>query len=133
MRFYGFHVSEITTPDAPNLDLSVDPKLSWAMRHRERFPVDLNKAPRELLLRVPGLGQRTVDRLIDARRIHPIRLDHLAKLRVPLKKVRPWVVTQDHNPDALRLDHSDLRDRVVQPARQLELFDTVVSVHTGEV
>lgn len=56
MRFYEFKVGELTAPDAPNLDLSLDPKLSWALRNRQIFPVDLNKAPRQLLLRVPGAG-----------------------------------------------------------------------------
>src|SRR5215210_7932350 len=58
MRFYGFKAAELTTAAAPNLDLALDPKLAWALRNRHVFPVDLNKAPRELLLRVPGLGAR---------------------------------------------------------------------------
>ena len=58
MRFYGFDVAELTTREEPDLPLGIDPKLAWALRNRERFPVDLNKAPRELLLRVPGVGGR---------------------------------------------------------------------------
>lgn len=133
MRFYGFQASELTTSDAPNLDLKIDPKLAWALRHREFFPVDLNRAARERLLRVPGLGARTVGRLIAMRRWHPIRLSDLAKLRVSLPKVRPWVLTADHNPDALRLDRSDLRDRIERPMQQLELFSAANSALTGEV
>ncbi len=133
VRFYGFQTSEITTADAPQLDLSIDPKMAWALRNRSFFPVDLNRAPREKLLRVPGLGARSVDRLIASRRFHAIRMEHLAKLRVSLPKVRPWVTAQDHNPEALRVDRSDLRDRVVKPAQQLELFDLVSSARSGEV
>jgi predicted DNA-binding helix-hairpin-helix protein len=133
VRFYGFNVIEITTADAPQLDLSVDPKLAWTMRNRWFFPVDVNHAAREKLFRVPGLGKRTVDRLVTSRRFHSIRMDHLAKLRVPLGKVRPLVTAQDHNPDALRIDRSDLRDRVVKPSQQLELFDLVASARSGEV
>ena len=59
MRFYGFAAAEITSPDHPNLDLDVDPKLAWALRHRGFFPVDLNRAEKWQLLRVPGLGART--------------------------------------------------------------------------
>jgi putative DNA modification/repair radical SAM protein len=133
IRFYGFDVAEITTPADPNLDLKIDPKLAWALRSRHRFPVDLNRAPRDLMLRVPGLGARNVDRLILIRRHRKIRLDDLAKLRTPMTKVKPWVLTDDFNPDALRLDRDDLRDRIVRPARQLELFETVVSARTGEL
>jgi predicted DNA-binding helix-hairpin-helix protein len=68
LRFYGFKVDEITTEAAPDLDLALDPKLAWALRNRALFPVDVNRAPRESLLRVPGLGVRDTDRLIQARR-----------------------------------------------------------------
>jgi putative DNA modification/repair radical SAM protein len=133
MRFYGFDAGELTTPDAPNLDLQIDPKLAWALRHRGYFPVDLNRAPRERLLRVPGLGERTVKRLLAMRRWQRIRLDDLAKLRVSLPKVRPWVLADDHNPEALRLDRDDLRARIVTPMKQLELFDAPVSAQTGQL
>jgi predicted DNA-binding helix-hairpin-helix protein len=133
MRFYGFQAAELTSAESPNLDLKIDPKLAWALRHREFFPVDLNRAARERLLRVPGLGARTVGRLIAMRRWHPIRLSDLAKLRVSLPKVRPWVLTADHNPDALRLDRADLRDRIERPMQQLELFSAASSALTGEV
>ncbi|HEX8680106.1 MAG TPA: putative DNA modification/repair radical SAM protein, partial [Chthoniobacterales bacterium] len=73
VRFYGFKAHELTTATAPNLDLSLDPKLSWALRHRHLFPVDVNKAPRELLLRVPGLGTKAVERIVKIRRWHKLR------------------------------------------------------------
>ena len=60
MRFYDFDVAELTTPEKPDLPLNLDPKLAWALRNRDKFPLDLNKAPREMLLRVPGLGVRNV-------------------------------------------------------------------------
>ena len=68
------------------LDLDIDPKLAWALRHRERFPVDLNRAERAMLLRVPGLGKRTVERIIAMRRVRAVRLDDLQRLRVPLRR-----------------------------------------------
>ncbi len=61
MRFYGFDVGELTTSTQPDLSFDIDPKLAWALRHRDQFPVHLQKAPRELLLRVPGLGVRNAD------------------------------------------------------------------------
>ena len=122
MRFYGFRADEITTPQAPDLELDIDPKLSWALRHRDVFPVDVNRAGRWRLLRVPGLGKTTVGRLLALRRHHAVRLDDLQRLGVPMRKVRPWVVTADHNPDLRRLDADDLRQRVAPTDRQMTLF-----------
>jgi putative DNA modification/repair radical SAM protein len=123
IRHYGFRADELTTPDEPNLDAEVDPKLAWALRHRESFPVDVNRAPRELLLRIPALGMRTVDRVIAMRRHRAVTLVDLARLRVAMRRVTPFVVTADHNPDAALIDRLDLRRRVA-PARgeQLSLF-----------
>ncbi len=131
MRFYGFRVGEIAPPEAPQLDLKIDPKLAWALRHREFFPVDLNRAARHKLLRIPGLGVRNVDRILRVRRFHKIRLEDLSKLRVAIKKVRPWILTEDHNPEALRIDRSDLRERIVPV--QLNLFEAAATAITGEL
>jgi len=133
MRFYGFRADELTTPDQPNLDLSLDPKLAWALRHRGFFPVDVNRASRPALLRIPGIGARNVGRILQIRRHHKLRLDDLRKLRVSLAKTRPFVVTADHNPDASRIDATDLPHRVRPVHEQLELFSTAASAVTGEV
>jgi len=122
MRFYGFKTSEILTPEIPNLDLELDPKLAWALRNRQDFPVDLQTAPREILLRVPGLGVRNADRIIHIRRFTKIRLSDLVRLRVSLKKVQPFVITEDHNPAAYLLDSEQLRARFLPKPVQLELF-----------
>ena len=98
MRFYGFDVAEITSEAQPDLPLGIDPKLAWALRNAASFPVDLNRAPRELLLRVPGLGVRNVDRILGMRRWHRLTLADLTKLRVPLSKTLPFIVTADHVP-----------------------------------
>ncbi len=133
MRFYGFDVSELTTPAAPNLDEKIDPKLGWALRNRAFFPVDVNKAPKEALLRVPGLGVRNVMRIVKIRRFHKVTIEDLVKLRVSLTKTRPFVVTAEHNPDALRVDRDDLAQRVAAPDPQLELFSAATSARSGEV
>ncbi|MFC7475486.1 putative DNA modification/repair radical SAM protein [Dankookia sp. GCM10030260] len=115
LRFYGFELDEIMAGgEDGNLDLGIDPKLAWALKHRERFPVDVNRAPREMLLRVPGLGAKTVDRLLSARRHRGIRSDDLARLRLPLAKLLPFLVTADHQPRGGLLDRADLR-RIVAP------------------
>ena len=101
MRFYGFAHHEIIQPDANGrslLALDVDPKTAWALAHRERFPVDLNLAPREMLLRVPGLGVKAVERLLAARRVRRLRAEDLKRLHVPLARVLPFVLTDDHKP-----------------------------------
>jgi putative DNA modification/repair radical SAM protein len=122
-RFYGFGHDEIVVGSDGLLSLEVDPKLAWALAHRERFPVDLNRAPRELLLRVPGLGVKSVDRLIASRRWRRLRSSDLARLKLPLAKVLPFVELADHTPGRT-LESAALAQRVqrVQPA-QASLFD----------
>jgi len=121
MRFYGFDVAELTTREQPNLPLDFDPKLAWALRNRENFPVDLNKAPRELLLRIPGLGLRNTDRIIAIRRWHSIRLDDLLRLRVPLNKAMPFIVVADHTPRLL--ERRAVISRFLKRQEQPELFN----------
>jgi len=97
LRFYGFEEHEIATEDGM-LALDIDPKLAWALAHPERFPVDVNRAPREMLLRVPGLGVQSVTKLLAARRVRTLRAADLAALHVPVSKVLPFVVLPDHRP-----------------------------------
>jgi predicted DNA-binding helix-hairpin-helix protein len=97
MRFYGFAQDEICTEDGM-LSLDVDPKLAWALANPAQFPVDLNRAAKERLLRVPGLGVRSVERLLLARRTRSVRRADLERLRVPVAKVLPFVALPDHLP-----------------------------------
>ena len=126
MRFYGFAHDEIVpdaaAPGGGMLSLDMDPKLAWALANRAQFPVDLNRAPREMLLRVPGLGVKTVQRLLQSRRVRRLRADDLARLHVPLKKVLPFVVLADHQPGAT-LDAANLAARLAPPPVQAGLFD----------
>ena len=122
MRHYGFDLPEILTgaEGDGNLPLDVDPKLAWALKHREFFPVDLNSASREALLRVPGLGTKAVRRILEARRHRALRHDDLSRLRVPVKKVEPWVVLTDFKPRVL--EAANLRARLTPEPAQLSLF-----------
>lgn len=120
LRFYDFKVEEIASASAPNLDLALDPKLSWALQNRAEFPVDINTAPRERLLRIPGIGVRSVDRIVSARRYTRLRLADLLRLRVQMKKLLPFITALDHHPRA-QLDSEQLRARFLPPPAQLEL------------
>lgn len=123
MRFYGFKPAEIvsTAGDDGMLPLDIDPKLAWALKFRESFPVDVNRAPREQLLRVPGLGTRAVGRLLKARRWRAISLADVARLTVSVAKVRPFIVTADWRPTLLT-DRADLRALIAPKVEQLNLF-----------
>ena len=132
VRFYGFQHEEILGPDEPNLDLTLDPKVMWALRNLAQFPVDINRAPRQLLLRVPGLGVRTVDRIIAARRFGALRVADLARLRVPLSRTQYFIVAADSNPLLAKLESAQLRSLLAAGPRgqnvkrqQLSLFDGI--------
>ncbi|HEY4139923.1 MAG TPA: putative DNA modification/repair radical SAM protein [Pseudolabrys sp.] len=122
MRYYGFDADEITEGDPSGmLDLTIDPKLSWALRNRARFPVDVNAADRDVLLRVPGIGARTVDRLIDARRHRTLRLADIMRLTSGARRARPFIVTLDHRP-VQDFDSTVLRARFAPKPQQMNLF-----------
>ncbi len=121
LRFYGFEAGELALDAAGNMPLEMDPKLAWALEHRALFPVDLNRADRDMLLRVPGLGVKSVERIISARRHRAVRLDDLARLRLPVAKLAPFVVTPDHTPRAA-LDSAGLLARLAPRPKQLALL-----------
>jgi len=123
MRFYGFAPEEVADAAGAdgNLPLDIDPKLAWALKFRESFPVDVNRAPKELLLRVPGLGTKAVARIIAVRRHRSLRLDDVARLTASVAKVRPFICTIDWRPTLLT-DRADLRGLLAPKQEQLELF-----------
>ncbi|HEX7945148.1 MAG TPA: putative DNA modification/repair radical SAM protein [Phenylobacterium sp.] len=118
MRFYGFARTEIIG-EAEDLDLAIDPKLAWALKNRGDFPVDVNSADRERLLRVPGLGVKAVDRILGVRRYQRLDLADVRRLSRGIEKLKPFLVCADWSPGALT-DSADLRQRV-EPT-QLDLF-----------
>ena len=122
MRFYGFEAAEIAsaTPGGM-LDLAVDPKLGWALAHRAQFPVDVNRAPREMLLRVPGFGTKTVDRIIAARRQRTLGWDDLVRIGALMGKAQPFVTLPGWSPGALT-DSENQRARYAPAPDQLSLF-----------
>lgn len=100
MRFYGFEAEELTSAEEPELSLTVDPKESWARRHPEFFPVDVNAAPKEALLRVPGIGYKNVERILRVRKYQRLALEHLKKLHVQMARASAFITAADHLPKA---------------------------------
>lgn len=121
LRFYGFNVKEIVPDAHPHLELEMDPKLSWALRNRNVFPLDVNRAARELLWRIPGLGTVNVERILAARRHGRLHLADLQRMRISLKKAMPFIIAADHVPRVALLEGDQLRQRFLPPPRQLEL------------
>jgi predicted DNA-binding helix-hairpin-helix protein len=121
MRFYGFSAREVAgaAEEGGNLPLDIDPKLAWALKHRDIFPLDVNRASRELLLRVPGLGTKAVDRIIAARAHRRLRLDDVGRITRSVAKLRPFLVAADWRP--VRLADAVL-PRPSAATEQLELF-----------
>ncbi|MDB5451515.1 MAG: elongator protein 3/MiaB/NifB [Caulobacteraceae bacterium] len=120
MRFYGFARTEIIG-HAEDLDLAIDPKLAWALRNRGDFPLDVNRADRERLLRTPGLGVKSVEKILQVRRYKRITLEDLKRITRSVEKLKPFLVTADWSPGALS-DRADLGLRPEPVAEQLSLF-----------
>jgi putative DNA modification/repair radical SAM protein len=121
MRFYGFDAKELFSPSSGMLELDVDPKLAWALKHRDQFPIDINLASREELLRVPGLGVRSVDRILRARSVRRIRIEDLERLRLPLKRVLPFIKVMGDR-STHELDSSRLETTLRPSPKQLSLL-----------
>ena len=92
MRFYGFSVADLLSPSAPQLDMEIDPKLSWALKNMHVFPVDINIADYHLLIKVPGLGLESARKICQARRFNRLNWEHLKKMGVMINKVRYFLI-----------------------------------------
>jgi putative DNA modification/repair radical SAM protein len=122
LRYYGFTADEIASGGKDGmLDLQVDPKLAWVLKNRHLFPLDVNTADRELLLRIPGLGVRAVDKIMTTRRHTNMRINDVARLSSGVKRMLPFIITLDHHPGRFG-DRVDLRQHLVSPLKQPSLF-----------
>ena len=122
MRGYGFNARELLPQDG-NLALDIDPKLAWALAHRELFPLDLNLAEESMIARVPGIGLRNAKRLAELRQVRRVRYADLARLRVSMKKVAPFIITADYRPASDSTASEVLRRSMAEhPPEQLELW-----------
>lgn len=92
MRFYGFSVNEIVTPEAPQLELDIDPKLSWALRNMHRFPININTADLSMIKRIPGVGVASAQKIVAARKFGKLTMEHLKKMGVALNRAKYFIV-----------------------------------------
>lgn len=127
LRFYGFSVNEIVDDKHPDLDLEIDPKLAYALRNPEHFPVDINRADYEMVLRVPGIGVKSAQKIISSRRHQHLHLDHLKKMGVVLKRARyfiscPGLAVKPGNFQAENVRQAIIASDRVPAAAQLGLF-----------
>ena len=134
LRFYGFRAEELLDEQHTDFDTRVDPKCSWALTHLDFFPVEVNTADYETLLRIPGVGVTSARRILSARRHSPLHIDDLKKLGVVMKRAQYFLTASGKMPDGLRFTpDSVLRNLIAaeqpllpqQEAVQLSLFDSV--------
>ncbi|MGI6231112.1 MAG: putative DNA modification/repair radical SAM protein [Tractidigestivibacter sp.] len=118
MRYYAFKPDELATPEEPWLDLDIDPKLAWALRHIDLFPVEVMDAPLELLLRVPGVGPVGARRIVAARTRARLTFEDLKRMRVTLKRARYFLSCSGQRDPSCPLDEGLIRQRVVSDAKQ---------------
>ena len=131
MRFYHFEATELLDAQNPNFDPYVDPKCGWALRHLEQFPVEVNRADYELLLRVPGIGVKSARRILTARKTGSLDFDGLKKLGVVLKRAKYFVLCRGKAAPGIVMTHqailrallSDSALDSLQQGEQISLFD----------
>jgi len=136
LRFYGFHTDEIVNSENPDLDLELDPKVTFALRNPQLFPVDVNKADPALLLRVPGIGTRSVPLIIMGRQHQRLNSSHLQKLGVVMKRARYFITCHElRSPNIQELKPELVRQLLLEkisPASdssiQLKLFHPMMQV-----
>jgi putative DNA modification/repair radical SAM protein len=113
MRFYGFEANEILDQKNPFLDLEIDPKLAWALRNREKFPVNINTAPKEMLLRIPGIGVNSVLKILQARKFQKLNLGHLKKMGVATNRAKYFIEFESENIFNKLIDEQNFRQIVL--------------------
>lgn len=127
LRFYGFSAEELLRKEDENFDIELDPKTDWALKNMQHFPVEINKAPYELLLRVPGIGVQSAKRILVARRTSPIHFDGMKKIGVVLKRAKYFVTCQGKYYSELNIDSGLLRQSLIDKPKGKSLLDGQIS------
>jgi len=132
MRFYGFSIEELLNKEHPNLDSDIDPKLSWALRNLHLFPVDVNKAEKQMLARIPGLGMKSVHKILNARKYRNLNWEHLKKIGVALNRAKYFMVCNSSDYEKRDLSAAAIKSLILQNSaskfrntysNQLNLFE----------
>lgn len=118
LRFYGFNASEILDESSPSLNIYLDPKCNWAVNHLENFPVEINKAPYDTLLRVPGIGVITAKRIVAARKSQRLDFDHLKRMGIVLKRAQYFITCSGKLREGVKFNQSFIYSNLVQDGRQ---------------
>ncbi len=124
LRFYGFKADELLDETHRNFDIQLDPKCDWALRNLHLFPVEINKADYSVLLRVPGIGVRSAQRIINARRIQKLEFSDIKKLGVVLKRARFFITCKGKYIDRLEASESFVRTNLLAGRGRLPILDT---------
>ncbi len=113
MRFYGFDIRELLNETNPTLDLDIDPKLSWALRNLNCFPVDINKADIRQILRIPGIGRQSAHKITQARRFQKLNWDHLKKIGVALNRAKYFIICSSNQFERRDLTEMKIRQFIL--------------------
>ena len=126
LRFYGFTVSELFGKDSANLDPDLDPKVTWALRNLDQFPIEINKASYETLMRIPGIGNISARRIIRQRRVRAVRLEDLKKMGVVMKRAKYFVLCCGRYYGDRRFEPETIRSGMLQmeSGLQISMFDS---------
>ncbi|VXC30174.1 putative DNA modification/repair radical SAM protein [Maribacter litoralis] len=114
LRFYGFSVNEILDADNPNLDMDIDPKLMWALRNLNHFPVDINKADARMLARIPGIGMGSVHKIINGRKYRNLNWEHLKKMGIALNRAKYFIICNSSDWERRDLDAAKIKGMILQ-------------------
>ncbi|PHN92400.1 putative DNA modification/repair radical SAM protein [Maribacter sp. 6B07] len=132
LRFYGFSVNEILDVNNPNLDMDIDPKLMWALRNLNHFPIDINKAEARMLARIPGIGMGSVHKIISGRKYRNLNWEHLKKMGVALNRAQYFIICNSNDWERRDLDANKIKGMILQSqnskyknihSNQLSLFN----------
>ncbi|WP_437368929.1 putative DNA modification/repair radical SAM protein [Maribacter litoralis] len=113
LRFYGFSVNEILDADNPNLDMDIDPKLMWALRNLNHFPVDINKADARMLARIPGIGMGSVRKIISGRKYRNLNWEHLKKMGIALNRAKYFIICNSSDWERRDLDAAKIKGMIL--------------------
>jgi putative DNA modification/repair radical SAM protein len=128
MRFYGFKVNEIVNNNQPHLDLDIDPKLSWAIRNMQAFPVDVNKADLQMILRVPGIGLQSAQKIVSARIFGKLNWDQLKKIGVAINRAKYFITCKSNEFERRDLTGSNIKQFILATSQSKYLKNTQVQL-----